>query len=79
MGKSLRRDVNQNFYLFTYLCIHLEELDVDQVIHEYGEGYGNPAWVHISASQRQDKRQILCVGQYTNKKTPKFLHKKTKP
>lgn len=40
---------------------------MDQVIHEYGEDFGRPAWIHISASKRQDKRQILLVGQYTNK------------
>ena len=68
LGKSLRPDVNQNFYLFAYICIHLEGLDVDQVIHEYGDDFGNPAWVHISTSKRQDKRQILCVGQYTNRR-----------
>ncbi|MFC1869055.1 D-Ala-D-Ala carboxypeptidase family metallohydrolase [Thermodesulfobacteriota bacterium] len=68
LGKSLRPDVNQNFYLFAYLCLHLDELDVDQVIHEYGEGFGHPAWIHIASSKRQDKRQILMVGQYTNRK-----------
>jgi hypothetical protein len=67
-GKSMRPDVNENFYLFAFCCIHLDELDVDQVIHEYGEGFGRPSWVHISASQRQDKRQILLVGSYTNKR-----------
>jgi hypothetical protein len=68
VGKPLRPDVNQNFYLFAFICAHLDGLDVDQVIHEYGEDFGHPAWVHISASQRQDKRQILMVGEYTNKK-----------
>lgn len=66
-GKPLRPDVSENFYLFAFICLHLDELDVDQVIHEYGEGFGYPAWVHVSASKRRDKRQILCVGHYTNK------------
>jgi hypothetical protein len=66
-GKSLRPEVNENFYLFAFICLHLDELDVDQVIHEYGEDFGHPAWVHVSASKRQDKRQILFVGRYTNK------------
>jgi len=35
LGKPLRPDVSQDFYLFAYLCLHLEELDVDQVIHEW--------------------------------------------
>ena len=67
VGKPLRPDVNQNFFLFAYICLHLERLDVDQVIHEYGEEFGHPAWVHISCSKRQDKRQVLMVGEYTRK------------
>lgn len=63
----LRPDVDQNFYLFAYICLHLEELDVDQVIHEYGDGFGQPAWVHVAASRRQDRRQILFVGSYTGR------------
>ena len=67
-GRKLMPDVNENFFLFAYICIFLEELDVDQVIHEYGEGFGQPAWIHISASNRQSSRQILFVGSYTKKK-----------
>jgi hypothetical protein len=67
-GKSMRSDVNENFFLFAFICLNLNELDVDQVIHEYGEDFGRPAWVHVSASKRQDKRQILLVGEYTNKR-----------
>jgi hypothetical protein len=65
-GNKLKSHVSENFFLFAYICLHLEELDVDQVIHEYGEGFGHPAWIHISASKRRDKRQILCVGRYTD-------------
>jgi hypothetical protein len=64
-GAPVRPEVDQNFYLFAYICLHLDELDVDQVIHEYGDGFGRPAWVHVAASRRQDKRQILFVGSYT--------------
>ena len=64
----MRPDVNENFFLFAYVCMNLDELDVDQVIHEYGEGFGHPSWVHISTSKRQDKRQILMVGNYTNRR-----------
>ena len=74
-GKSLRPDINQNFYLFAYICVHLNALDVDQVIHEYGEDFGRPAWVHISSSGRQDKRQLLVVGSYTNKSYLKPMQK----
>lgn len=64
-GRPLRDDLDQNGYLFAYVCLHLHELDVDQVIHEYGDGFGRPAWVHVAASRRQDKRQVLLVGRYT--------------
>jgi hypothetical protein len=64
-GHKLRDDVNANFYLFCYICIRLEHLDIDQVIHEYGAGLGNPGWIHISSSSGdRDKRQILALGRY---------------
>ena len=66
-GRSLRPDVDPEFYLFAFICLNLEELDIDQVIHEYGDDFGRPAWVHLSSSTRQDKRQILFIGQYTNR------------
>lgn len=68
VGKPLKADLNPNAYLFAFICLHLDELDVDQVIHEYGQDYGRPAWVHISASIRQNKRQIMFIGKYTGKK-----------
>ena len=67
-GSPLRPDVNANFYLFAFICLNLNDLDVDQVIHEYGEEFGLPSWIHVSSSARQDKRQILFVGNYTNKR-----------
>ena len=63
-GRPLRRDVNAEFFLFAFVCIHLDKLDVDQVIHEYGLGFGQPAWVHIAASTGQNRRQILALGDY---------------
>jgi len=65
-GKPVRADVNRNFYLFALICLNLEKLDIDQVIHEYGTGYGRPAWVHLSSSERQNKREILVIGRYVN-------------
>ncbi len=67
-GKPLKMGLNPNGFLFAFICLHLDELDVDQVIHEYGQDYGQPSWVHISASTRQDKRQIMFIGKYTGKK-----------
>jgi hypothetical protein len=65
-GRPIREGVNANFYLFAYICLHLDELDVDQVIHEYGRGFGRPAWVHVSASRNQNRRQILALGDYVS-------------
>ncbi len=67
-GSALRPDISENFFLFAYVCLNLNNLDIDQVIHEYGDDFGHPAWIHISTSKRQDKRQILVVGRYTNGK-----------
>jgi hypothetical protein len=58
--------VNANFYLFAYVCLKLKELDIDQVIHEFGVDYGQPAWVHVSSSKGQDKRQMLVIGKYVD-------------
>ncbi len=65
-GKRLRDDVNANFYLYAYICLRREVLDVDQVIHEYGDDKGRPAWIHISASveERERSRQMLVIGRY---------------
>ncbi len=67
-GERLRPDTNANFYLFSWICLNLEQFDIDQVIHEYGEDFGQPAWIHIAASERHDRRQILAVGEYTDRK-----------
>jgi hypothetical protein len=56
--KPLRSNVNANFYLFAWLCINIDRMDIDQVIHEYGTD-GCPAWVHGSCSETKNKRQIL--------------------
>lgn len=64
-GRPLRPDVDANFYLFAYICLNLSAIDVDQVIHEYGEDLGRPSWVHVAASRRRDGRQILFIGHYT--------------
>lgn len=68
-NKELRNDINSNFYLFSYICLRLERLDIDQVIHEYGSGLGNPGWIHIASSPGgRDKRQILALGRYLKNK-----------
>jgi len=64
----LERDANDNFYIFAYCCIHLDDFDIDQVIHEYGTP-GRPSWVHVSSSTRQNRREILAVS---NNWSPKW-------
>lgn len=64
-GRTPTEDCNANYYLFAFICLRLSHLDVDQVIHEYGEGFGRPAWVHVSASPGAgQKKQILVYGRY---------------
>lgn len=64
-GQVLRDDVNANFYLFSYICIRMEFLDIDQVIHEYGEARGRPGWIHVAAAaDARDKREIVAFGRY---------------
>ena len=65
-GKPVRDDVNANFYLFAYVVLNMEALDIDQVIHEYGLGPGQAAWTHVATSTGKDKRQILAIGKYTS-------------
>lgn len=61
-GRDFPVEANANFYLFAYVALDLELYDVDQIIHEYGPPrLGEPAWVHIASSQRQDRRRISIV------------------
>jgi hypothetical protein len=68
-GFPLRGNVNANFYLFAHVCLELNKYDIDQVIHEYGREYGEPAWVHVAASKgdAKNKREILAIGKYPEK------------
>ena len=35
------------------------------MIHEYGEGFGMPAWVHLTAAEENENRkEILSAGGY---------------
>ncbi|MCP3667370.1 MAG: hypothetical protein GY696_33570 [Gammaproteobacteria bacterium] len=62
IGKSIRSDASANFYLFACICFYLDELDIDQVIHEYGVD-GSPGWIHVSSSaSERNKRQILLIN-----------------
>lgn len=59
--RPLRSTVAPDFLLFAWIVLRLEELDVDQLIHEFGEGPGRPAWVHVSSGPRA-RRQILLIN-----------------
>ena len=64
-GRAMREDCNANYYLFAFICLRRKFLDIDQAIHEYGDGFGSPAWVHVSASPGAENRgQILVYGNY---------------
>ena len=67
-GFEVRSGVNANFYLFALICLRLETFDIDQLIHEFGPDFGQPAWVHVAASKRQSKREILLISSFS---TPK--------
>lgn len=61
-GKPLRSMIDAEFILFAWAAMRLDELDIDQLIHEYGSGPGHPAWVHVSSSPGQSgRRQILII------------------
>ena len=68
-GVGIGFKANANFYLFAATVLALEKFDIDQVIHEYGEGYGRPAWIHGAASTKKSKRQVLVIGPYSKPKT----------
>ena len=59
--RPLRSTVAPDFLLFAWIALRLEELGADQLIHEFGEGPGRPAWVHVSSGPRA-RRQILLIN-----------------
>jgi hypothetical protein len=67
-GLEVRHGVNANFYLFAIICLRLEGFDIDQLIHEFGQDFGQPAWVHVAASRRQNKREILLISSFSSPK-----------
>ena len=58
-GLVLRASVSGPGLVFAWVVLHLEAFDIDQVIHEYGEGPGRPAWLHVSSRPNDGRRQIL--------------------
>ena len=53
-----------NGWLFAVAATLIETLEIDQLIHEYGDRLGAPAWVHISHGPRR-RRRILAIGDWT--------------
>lgn len=66
-GRPFPQNATANFYLFVLLALDPVEWDIDQVIHEYGAAWGQPAWIHVAASTRQDRRRITVVGNFTER------------
>lgn len=67
-GKHFPPQRNAHFYVFALVAMDLDIWDTDQIIHEFGPAWGQPAWVHMAASTRQDRRRITVVGSYTGRK-----------
>jgi hypothetical protein len=65
-SRQFPRDHNAEFYLFVMIALGIDEWDADQVIHEFGDAWGQPGWVHVASSERQDRRRITVVGHYTS-------------
>jgi len=64
-GAHISDQVNINYFLFIYAAMRIDKLDIDQLVHEYGEDKGLPGWVHIAASQTKiNKRRITAIGNY---------------
>lgn len=53
-----------NGWLFAMAAVLMEQLDIDQVIHEDGDRFGAPAWIHISHGPRR-RRKLLAIGDWT--------------
>ncbi|MXW01602.1 MAG: hypothetical protein F4X59_17575 [Holophagales bacterium] len=60
-GSSAPRlsDVRPEFVMWTLLADRTDQMNVDQAIHEYGDSYFAPSWIHVSKSDR--KRRILTI------------------
>ncbi len=65
-GLELRSDVSSNFLFFAYAAIHRDRLDIDQVIHEFGEP-GCPKYIHVSSSNEKNKREIRIINRRENR------------
>lgn len=66
-GRAFPARHNADFYLLCLIGLDLDEWDVDQLIHEFGPVWGQPAWVHVAASTRQNRRRITVVGDQTGR------------
>jgi hypothetical protein len=59
---ALRSVLYPDYLLFAWLALHHVGLGIDQLIHEYGDGPGRPAWVHVSATRNRTPRyQLLLI------------------
>lgn len=68
--------LSANWYLWASAALHLVELDIDQLVSEYGDNWWAPAWIHVSASEggQRDRRLSrigpdIAGGLYSHKST----------
>ena len=66
--------VSDTFMLWEACVLLAEELKVDQVIHEYGNGWGDPSWVHVSTALAGDepRHHALVIGDWTGRRYQGF-------
>ena len=60
VGRDVRSNVNREYFMWAYFCINLDNLDIDQVIHEYGHD-GHPSWVHVASSSDETNRGRITI------------------
>jgi zinc D-Ala-D-Ala carboxypeptidase len=61
-----------NLEMFHYIK---DNLEFDQLIAEFPNGKGNPAWLHISYNEGANRNKILIATKNSRKKTIYLLYK----
>jgi hypothetical protein len=62
-GAPLRKlRCNANFILFLHQARNIEAYGIKQLIHEYGNGWTYPGWVHVSiCEENEEPRNEICI------------------
>ncbi len=65
---DVRPDVNANYYLWAYMVLNRDRLRIDQVIHEFGYGPGNPGWIHVSSVPgSKGRHKMTALGKWVTR------------